>query len=139
MIVFGLISSAFDLLTFALLIWALHADEVMFQTSWFMISLMTELAVVLVLRTRRPALRSRPGALLLWSTAAVIALTLATPWLGTPAAAFGLVPLSAGALFAILAVLLGYIAATEAVKAWFFAERPALPAEARRTPPRFRR
>ena len=35
MIVFGLISSVFDLLTFAVLLLVFHADEATFQTSWF--------------------------------------------------------------------------------------------------------
>ena len=83
MIVFGLISSVFDLLTFAVLLLVFHASEATFQTSWFMISLLTELAVVLVLRTHRPAFRSRPSRLLLWSTLAVAAATLAIPFLGS--------------------------------------------------------
>lgn len=124
MIVFGLVSSVFDLLTFGLLIGVRHAGEALFQTSWFMISLLTELAVVLVLRTRRSAFRSQPGAILLWSTAVVLALTFAIPWLGPLSAAFGFVPLSASMLAAIVAILLGYIVATEAVKAWFFRARP---------------
>lgn len=123
MIVFGLVSSVFDLVTFGLLFWVLQAGEALFQTSWFMISLMTELAVVLVLRTRRPALRSRPGAILLRSTVVVLALTFAIPWLGPFAAAFGFVPLPPGTLAAIAAILLGYIGATEVVKAWFFRAR----------------
>jgi hypothetical protein len=44
MIVFGLISSVFDLLTFAVLLLVFHAGEATFQTSWFLISLLTELA-----------------------------------------------------------------------------------------------
>src|SRR4029079_8659391 len=40
MIVFGLISSAFDLLTFAVLLLVFHANEATFQTSWFVISLL---------------------------------------------------------------------------------------------------
>lgn len=123
MIVFGLVSSVFDLLTFALLIWVLQAGETLFQTVWFMISLLTELAVVLVLRTRRPALSSRPGAVLLWSTAMVLALTFAVPWLGPLSTTFGFVPLSAGLLVAIAAIVLAYIAATELVKSWFFRAR----------------
>ncbi len=127
MIVFGLVSSVFDLLTFGLLLWVLQAAEPLFQTAWFMISLLTELAVVLVLRTRRSAFRSRPGRLLMWSTVAVIALTFAIPWLGPLSGAFGFVPLSPGTLASIIAILLGYIAATEAVKLWFFRARPAPP------------
>jgi Mg2+-importing ATPase len=124
MIVFGLVSSVFDLLTFGLLLWVLQAGEPLFQTAWFMISLLTELAVVLVLRTRRSAFRSRPGRILMWSTIVVIALTFAIPWLGPFSGAFGFVPLSPGMLASIVAILLGYIAATEAVKLWFFRARP---------------
>ena len=83
MIAFGLISSAFDLLAFAALLLLFHVGEATFQTTWFVISLLTELGVVLVLRTRGPAWRSRPSALLLWTTVA--------------AAAFALAPRSSGA------------------------------------------
>ena len=71
MVVFGLISSVFDLMTFAVLLLVFHADQATFQTSWFVVSLLTELAVVLVLRTHRPAFRSRPSRLLLWTTLVV--------------------------------------------------------------------
>jgi Mg2+-importing ATPase len=130
MIVFGLVSSVFDLLTFALLLWLVQAGEALFQTSWFMISLMTELAVVLALRTRRPALRSRPGAVLSWATVAVLALTFAIPWLGPIGAAFGFMPLPFGTLAAVVAILISYILATEAVKVWFFRVRQAAVAAA---------
>jgi Mg2+-importing ATPase len=123
MVIFGLVSSVFDLLTFGLLLGVLRAGEALFQTSWFMISLMTELAVVLVLRTRRPAFRSRPGSILLWSTVVVLGLTFTIPWLGPVSAAFGFVPLSITTMAAIVAILVGYIMATEAVKAWFFRAR----------------
>lgn len=127
MVVFGLVSSAFDLLTFGLLLWVLQAGEALFQTSWFIISLMTELAVVLVLRTRRSAIRSRPGAILLWSTVVVLGLTFAIPWLGPLSAAFGFVTLPLDTLAAIVAILVGYIGATELVKAWFFRAGPVEP------------
>ncbi|MBL8836024.1 MAG: magnesium-translocating P-type ATPase, partial [Alphaproteobacteria bacterium] len=91
MVVFGLISSIFDLATFAALLLVFRADEATFQTSWFVVSLLTELAVVLVLRTRRPAHRSRPSRLLLWSTAAVAAATLALPFLAPASSLFGFV------------------------------------------------
>ena len=120
MIVFGLISSVFDLLTFAVLLLVFRANEATFQTSWFLISLLTELAVVLVLRTHRPAIRSRPSRLLLWSTLAVAAATFTIPFLGAPSAAFGFVPLTALQLGAVIAIVVGYIVATEVGKAWFF-------------------
>ncbi len=88
----------------------------MFQTSWFMISLLTELAVVLVLRTRKPAFRSRPSRLLLWSTLAVVTATFAIPFLGGPSTLFGFVPLSIMELTAVATIVLGYIVATEIAK-----------------------
>jgi Mg2+-importing ATPase len=124
MIVFGLISSVFDLLTFAILLYVLHAGQAVFQTAWFMISLLTELAVVLILRTRRPALQSRPSRLLLWSTLAVGAATFALPFLGSASALFGLVPLSATALGFVVLILAGYILATELAKEWVY-RRPS--------------
>lgn len=120
MIVFGLISSVFDLLTFGILLWVFQAGEATFQTSWFMISLLTELAVVLVLRTRKPVFRSRPSRLLLWSTLAVVTATFAIPFLGWISAAFGFVPLSVLELTVVVAILGAYILATEIAKAWFF-------------------
>jgi Mg2+-importing ATPase len=120
MIVFGLISSVFDLVTFAMLLLVFHADQATFQTTWFVISLLTELAVVLVLRTHRPAFRSRPGRVLLWATAVMCVLTLAIPFLGPFASLFGFVPLSAREIGAIAVIVVGYIVATEAAKAWFY-------------------
>lgn len=120
MIVFGLISSVFDLLTFGVLLYIFHADQAVFQTSWFMISLLTELAVVLVLRTRKPAFRSRPSRLLLWSTLAVACATFAIPFLGEASVLFGFAPLSATELATVLGIVGGYVLATEIAKAWFF-------------------
>ena len=128
MIVFGLISSVFDLLTFGVLLTIFHAGQAVFQTSWFMISLLTELAVVLVLRTRKPAFRRRPSRLLLGSTLAVAAATFSIPFLGQISALFGFVPLSAPELGAVVAIVAGYIVATEIAKYWFFRhENAALP------------
>jgi Mg2+-importing ATPase len=120
MVVFGLISSVFDLLTFAVLLLVFHANEATFQTSWFMISLLTELAVVLVLRTHRPSFRSSPSRLLLWSTLAVAAATVAIPFLGALSSVFGFVPLSPLQMGAVIAIVLGYVVATEVAKVWFF-------------------
>ncbi len=117
MVVFGLISSAFDLLTFVVLLRVLQADEATFQTAWFTLSLLTELAVLLLLRTRRPAWRSRPGRVLIWISVAVFALALALPWLGPVATLFGFVPLAPVTLAALLAILVGYAVATEVAKA----------------------
>ena len=123
MIVFGLISSVFDLLTFGVLLQVFHAGEALFQTTWFMISLLTELAVVLILRTRKAAFRSRPSWLLLLSTLAAAAATFAIPFLGAASAMFGFVPLSLPELTVVVLIVGGYIAATEIAKYWYFRDR----------------
>jgi Mg2+-importing ATPase len=121
MVVFGLLSTAFDLLSFALLLLVFKADEPTFQSAWFVISLLTELAVVLVLRTHRPAWKSAPSRLLLWSTVAVVGGALALPYAGAAAAVFGFVPLGAPLLAAALVIVAAYVAATEAAKLRFYA------------------
>ncbi len=123
MVVFGLISSCFDMLTFASLLLVFHASEATFQTSWFMISLLTELGVVLVLRTRKPAWKSRPSSLLLWSTIAVSAATLTIPYLGTLTGVFDFVPLSAVQMGAAILIIAAYLAATEVAKQHLFRPR----------------
>jgi Mg2+-importing ATPase len=120
MIVFGLISSMFDLLMFAVLLLVFRADEATFQTAWFVVSLLTELAVVLILRTHYRACRSRPSRLLLWGTLAVAAATLAIPFLGSLSLLFGFVPLSALQSGVVMAIVTCYIAATESAKIWFY-------------------
>ncbi len=116
MLVFGLISSAFDLLAFALLLWFFAAGAALFQTAWFVISLLTELAVVMVLRTRRAAWKSVPGRLLAWATLLVVGAALVLPYSGALAALFGFVPLPAPLLLASLGVVASYIVLTEWAK-----------------------
>ena len=76
MVRFGLISSLFDMLTFGVLLWLFRASPEEFRTGWFLKSLLNELVIALVVRTRRPFYRSRPGNLLLGSSACVIMLAL---------------------------------------------------------------
>ncbi len=128
MIVFGLVSSGFDLLTFAALLLLFHAGEATFQTTWFVVSLLTELGVVLVLRTRGPAWRSRPSTLLLWMTIAAAVLALAVPFFGPGSRLFGFVPLSPMEMGTVVGIVTAYLAATEATKRWFFRARGPTPA-----------
>jgi Mg2+-importing ATPase len=120
MILFGLVSSVFDLMTFALLLLVFRADQATFQTGWFVVSLLTELAVVLVLRTHRPVFRSRPSRVLLWTTLTVSIATLWTPFLGPLSSMFGFVPLSALQMGAVIAIVVAYVAATEGAKLGFY-------------------
>lgn len=120
MIVFGLASSLFDLITFGALLLVFHAGEALFQTGWFIVSLLTELLVIMVLRTRRWAWRSVSSRLLLTTTLVVFALALAVPYSGLPARLFDLQVLDPAEIGFLLAIVAGYIAATEAIKHWFY-------------------
>ena len=119
MVEFGALSSLFDILTFGLLLMMFHATTATFQTAWFVESLLTELVVALVIRTRRPFFRSRPGRLLLMSTLGLIPIAFALPY-APFAGVFGFVPLPGSLVAAIGAIALAYVAATELQKRWFY-------------------
>ncbi|MDP3264674.1 MAG: magnesium-translocating P-type ATPase [Tabrizicola sp.] len=116
MVVFGLVSTGFDLLTFGMLIWVFHADETLFQSTWFVVSLLTELVVVMVLRTRRVFWSSQPGTLLLTATVAVGMLAVVIPWLWPVAELFGFSAMPMPVLASSLAIVALYAITTEGVK-----------------------
>ena len=120
MVVFGLVSTVFDLLTFVVLVYVFRAQEAEFQSAWFLISLLTELAVVMVLRTRRPAWKSMPGAVLGISTVIVSVLSLALPYLGRASGWLGLVPLPWHLMVVAIVIVSAYIVATEVTKSLFY-------------------
>jgi Mg2+-importing ATPase len=120
MIVFGLISSIFDILTFALLLQVWHADEKTFQTAWFVVSLLTEVVIVLVLRTRNAVFRSRPGRLLAISTLIVTAAAVSLPFIPPIREIFGFVSLPMRVVAELLLITVGYVAATEFTKIRYY-------------------
>jgi Mg2+-importing ATPase len=119
MVQFGVLSAAFDFLTFALLLGVFHAGASVFRTAWFVESLLTELAIALVVRTRRPFYRSRPGTTLWVTTAALVPLAVAIPYLPV-VEILEFVPLSAGIMSMIAAVTVAYVLATEVLKRLFY-------------------
>jgi Mg2+-importing ATPase len=120
MVVFGLVSAFFDFVTFGALRFAYRATPETFRTGWFVESLLTELVIALVVRTRRPFFRSRPGSLLLGSTLCVMVATFALPFMPF-AGLLGFVPLSVSVLAAIAAIAGLYVIATELIKRRFYA------------------
>jgi Mg2+-importing ATPase len=78
-----------------------------------------ELAVMLILRTRRPFFRSRPGNALLASSIAVALVTLVIPF-SPLAPPLGLVAPALPVLLALAAITTGYVLATEVAKAAFY-------------------
>jgi len=120
MLVFGTISSVFDFVTFALLLVVFEAGVKIFRTGWFVESLLTEIAIALVLRTSRPLHRSGAGRWLAVSSAAVAAFALALPY-APFARFFDLVPLPPSLLVALVGVTAAYVLASELAKRRFYA------------------
>ncbi len=115
MVEFGILSSAFDFLTFAVLLFGFGAAAELFRTGWFLESLLTELLVALAVRTRRPLWKSPPGRPLVISTAAVTAFAILIPFL-PGAHLVGFVPLPRVVLLSLAAITIGYVAAAETLK-----------------------
>ena len=119
MVVFGVLSSLFDFLTFGALLRLFDATPEVFRTGWFVESLLTELVIALVVRTRRPFFRSRPGTTLLVLTAAIIVVTFAIPFLPF-AGLLGFTALPGPVLLTLIGITVLYIVATELAKARFY-------------------
>ncbi|PZW64697.1 Mg2+-importing ATPase [Pseudomonas sp. URMO17WK12:I6] len=119
MVVFGLVSSFFDMLTFiALYLLAEMVPEV-FRSGWFIESLLTQLLTIFIVRTYKPFYRSRPAKLLMISALGIGLLAIGLPY--SPAASwFGLVPLPFHILGMVLTISLLYMVSAECVKHVFY-------------------
>jgi len=119
MITFGLVSSVFDYLTFGLLLLVLHVNVGQFRTGWFLESVISASIIVLVIRSRRPFFRSKPGKYLIISTLSIAAITLIFPF--TPLGSiFGFIPLNLSTYLLILLIVVLYIISAEIAKSIFY-------------------
>lgn len=120
MLVFGPVSSLFDVLTFAVLLYVFGAGEKQFQTGWFIESLATQVLVIHIIRSRYSIFRSRASKWLTLTTVGAALAGLTVPY--TPLGDFfGFVPLPAAFLAAIAVLVALYLLMVEGVKRWFFA------------------
>ncbi len=119
MITFGLVSSVFDYLTFGLLLLVLRANEAQFRTGWFLESVISASMIVLVIRSRKPFFRSKPGKYLLITTLSIAVITLVLPFtpLGT---VFGFTHLSMTTYLLLFLIVVLYIVAAEVTKRIFY-------------------
>ncbi|MDT8911931.1 magnesium-translocating P-type ATPase [Amycolatopsis sp. PS_44_ISF1] len=122
MLVFGPLSSIFDLSTFAVLWWVFDvgSQPLLFQTGWFVEGLLSQLAVVLLLRGR-----GRPARPLVLAAAAAGLAGLLLP-LSPLAPGLRMHPLPAGYLLWLALVLVAYGLAVLAVRRWYARRAPAL-------------
>jgi Mg2+-importing ATPase len=118
----GPCSSLFDYTTFLLLLYVFGCSDParasLFQTGWFVESLLTQTLIIHIIRTNRvPFLQSRASWPLLATTALVMAVGVWLPFspLGP---ALGFTPLPSLYWPLLLATLLAYALLTQAVKSW---------------------
>jgi Mg2+-importing ATPase len=120
LLVFGPVSSLFDILTFISLLLLFHAPMEIFRTVWFLESLCTQTFIIFAIRTTRvPFYKSHPSRLLIISSIFVVLAGIAITL--TPAGGlFGFVSLPLPYFLFIGALVVMYIVVVEIVKKWFY-------------------
>lgn len=119
MIIFGIVSSIFDFLTFGALIFVLRTGPEEFRTGWFVESVMTEVLIIVVMRTWKPFYQSRISRTLLFAMILVLVVTLALPY--TPLGELlGFRPLAFPSLVLLGLITIVYVATSEFAKRIFY-------------------
>ncbi|UEG51115.1 magnesium-translocating P-type ATPase [Ferruginibacter lapsinanis] len=119
MVIFGIHSSVFDVITFLTLLYVLKVKESAFQTGWFIESILTELFILFIIRTHKNFFKSKPGKYLFSLSVMGLVLTLVLPYLPF-AVDIGLAPLPLINLGAMLFIVAVYIITADLLKVWFF-------------------
>ena len=123
MLFFGPLSSVFDIVTFAMM-WFLFGaktpeQQTLFQSGWFVVSLLTQTLIVHMIRTPRlPFVQSRAATSLLVMTGVIMTIGLFLPE-GPLAEHFKLQPLPWLYFVLLPFILLGYVALTQTVKGFY--------------------
>lgn len=119
MVLFGIISSVFDYLTFAVLLFVFKANEGLFHTGWMLESIISAMVVMIIVRTARPVFVSRPSNKLLIAIICVAAALLAIIY--SPINMYlGLIKLPIKVLLALLGVSSIYALTAEILKKSFY-------------------
>lgn len=120
MLYFGPLSSLFDFVTFAVMLWVFHSGPAQFRSGWFVESLATQTLVIFAIRTRRvPFFRSRPSRSIVFAALAVVAVGALLP--ATPLAhILGFQPLPWGFFAALVGMVVAYLGLIEAGKRIFY-------------------
>ena len=119
MVVFGIHSSLFDLITFLTLYFLLKMKESEFQTGWFIESVLSELLIIFIIRTHKNFFKSKPSRYLLIFSVTALILTIGLPYFPF-AKNIGLTPLPILNLSIMLLIVTAYIITADLLKVWFF-------------------
>lgn len=119
MLIFGPISSLYDITTYLVMIYVFKAGESLFQTGWFIESLATQTLVIHVIRSRHSIFKSRASKVLMATTALGIAAGLMVVY--SPLGSFfNFTPPPARFFLILSAMIAAYLLMVEAVKRWFY-------------------
>lgn len=133
MLLFGPISSLFDIATFALMLGVFHAAQPEFQAGWFIESIATQTLIIFAIRTRRvPFLRSRPSLGLAMASLGVVAIGVWLPF-SPLSGLLGFHPLPVPFFLALVAMVVTYLVLVELAKRWFFSRAAQQPGAVGRT------
>ena len=119
MLVFGIHSSIFDVITFVILLYVLKVKESAFQTGWFIESILTELFILFIIRTHKNFFKSKPGKYLFLLSILGLIITIGLPYMPF-ASEVGLTPLPMLNLGVMLLIVAVYIITADILKVWFF-------------------
>jgi P-type Mg2+ transporter len=117
----GPISSIFDYVTYFTMLYVFDAwgNPALFQTGWFVESLLTQTLIIHIIRTAKiPFLESRASTALITTTIIIAAIGIALPFSGL-GGFLGFVPLPPAYWIALCLILLSYVILTHFVKTWF--------------------
>jgi Mg2+-importing ATPase len=119
MVIFGVHSSIFDIITFVTLLFVLKVKESSFQTGWFIESVLSELFILFIIRTHKNFFKSKPAKFLFIFSAIALSLTISLPYMPF-AQEVGLMPLPLINLAAMLLIVTLYVLTADVLKVWFF-------------------
>jgi Mg2+-importing ATPase len=125
MLFIGPVSSAFDFLTFYVMLHWFHADQRLFHTGWFVESLATQTLVLFVIRTMGHPLKSRPSRALTFTVIAIVVIGIALP-ATPPGSMLGFAVPPARYFGYVAAAIVCYLVAVEFVKAHLVRSRKML-------------
>jgi len=123
----GPISSIFDYTTFFVMLWVFHCWDPsrasVFQTGWFVESIMTQTLIIHVIRTNKiPFLQSRASWPLTITTLSIMAFGAWLPY-SPLASSLGLTALPRMYWPILLLTLLAYVGLTQMAKVWMFRKK----------------
>jgi Mg2+-importing ATPase len=117
---YGLLSSAFDFITFGALMLVFHTDQSVFQAGWFLESILTQIFVIYIIRTKLiPFKQSKPALALVISTL-LVAFAAFVVVISPLRLIFRFGGLSIIQIFALVGIVAVYLLFAEIIKKKFY-------------------